>query len=509
MRVIPLSNKNAPKIVLLEEKLVSLHRVYNKHNPIQKMAIPKDILAVARPSSTVVKQRGNRFVVIKRTSKRVGKRVVPIDIGMVGEIIDGKFVAQVSPKRTKKSIDIKDFGEVALCHKLGRDLLEELASIWSLNDAKRIYTIALLRAAYGDVRNRELMMHYVTSFASEWIPDVHLSEDSVSNFLQEIGQSYSLICKFMRKRIEEFGGKDLVIDGMLKDYNSKDGYLSEFSRKARTKGSKDLSLLYAFDPKSKEPIAVKPYPGNMLDQTTINNFISENKIVNGMMIMDKGFCSEALFEQVDKIEGLSYLIPLKQNSAMIKKYQMDNPTEHLHEYKDATILYKKEKMANGKYLYSFRNPKIAYEQEVAYVQQADKKEKFDSEKYTGKRTLFGLIVFKSKKNLDPLTVYLAYAQRWMIEVMFDMYKNIIDRDTVNVHSDYRVYATELINLLSIIISTRVKNLFVKTELSQKYSYNQIFKMLSKYKKAKIEDNGNWRSVTMLKYIEDIVGQLDV
>ena len=119
MRVIPFSNKNAPKIVLLEEKLVSLHRVYNKHNPIQKMAIPKDILAVARPSSTVVKQRGNRFVVIKRTSKRVGKRVVPIDIGMVGEIIDGKFVAQVSPKRTKKSIDIKAFGEVALCHKLG------------------------------------------------------------------------------------------------------------------------------------------------------------------------------------------------------------------------------------------------------------------------------------------------------------------------------------------------------------------------------------------------------
>ena len=27
--------------------------------------------------------------------------------------------------------------------------------------------------------------------------------------------------------------------------------------------------------------------------------------------------------------------------------------------------------------------------------------------------------------------------------------------------------------------------------------------------TKIEDNGIWRSVTMLKYIEDVVGQLDV
>ena len=47
------------------------------------MAIPKDILAVQRPSSTVVKQRGTRFVVVKRTSKRVGNRVVPVDIGTV------------------------------------------------------------------------------------------------------------------------------------------------------------------------------------------------------------------------------------------------------------------------------------------------------------------------------------------------------------------------------------------------------------------------------------------
>ena len=75
-------------------------------------------------------------------------------------------------------------------------------------------------------------------------------------------------------------------------------------------------------------------------------------------------------------------------------------------------------MSNGKYLYAFRDPKMAYEQEVAYVQQAQKKETFDSHKYIEKKSLFGLIVFKSKKNLDPLTVYLAYSQRWQIETLF-------------------------------------------------------------------------------------------
>lgn len=213
------------------------------------MAIPKDILAVKRPSSTVVKQRGTRFVVIKRTSKRADGKIKAVDLGTVGEIIDGRFVErEVSAPQRKKSIDVKDYGEVTLCNNHGRDLLDELAKVWDLNDAKRLYVIALLRAAYGDIKNRDLMLQYATSFASEIIPGVHLSEDAVSAFLQEIGQAYSLICQFMRNRIESFAGKNIVVDGMLKNYNSQEGYMSEFSRKARTKGSKDLSLLYAFNP---------------------------------------------------------------------------------------------------------------------------------------------------------------------------------------------------------------------------------------------------------------------
>ena len=118
------------------------------------MAIPKDILAIERPKSTVVKQRGKRFVVIKRTSRRVGKRVLPVALGQVSEIIDGKFVecAAAKPVR-KRTVEIKDYGEVAMCHKHGRDLLDELAGVWNIQDAKRLYAIALLRSAYGDIKN--------------------------------------------------------------------------------------------------------------------------------------------------------------------------------------------------------------------------------------------------------------------------------------------------------------------------------------------------------------------
>ena len=491
-------------------KLLPLYRVFKIYEPYTyNMAIPKVILAVERPSSTVVKQRGNRFVVIKRTSKRKGNRIVPVDLGTVGEIINGVFIPLRVKNDTKTRVDIKDYGEVTLCDKFGKDLIQDLARVWSIDDAKRIYVISLLRAAFGDVKNRDLQFHYQTSFASEYYPGVHLSEHAVAAFLMELGQGYSRICEFMRNRVREFIGRNIVVDGMLKDYNSKCGSLSEFSRKGSKKGSKDISMLYAFDPKSKEPIAARAYAGNILDQTAVRSFVSDFEIKNGMMIVDKGFWNEAFLDEVDKSEGLSYLIPLKQNSAFIKNYGMDNPTEHLAGYKDGTILYKKVKMKNGKFLYSFRDPKMAYEQEVGYVEKAEKKDTFNADNYAQKRSTFGLIVFKSKADLDPLDVYLAYAQRWEIETMFYLYKNIIDRDTVNVHNDYRTYATEFINFLSVIITARVKGEIVKKKINKHHSYKQVFKYLSKYKKARIKEGGDWQDVTMLKYIEEIVAKLDV
>ena len=75
---------------------------------------------------------------------------------------------------------------------------------------------------------------------------------------------------------------------MLKDYNSR-SIFSEFSRKGAKKGSKDLSLLYAFDPEGMEPIATKPYVCNMLDMTVIDNFVDDYKITSGIMVFDKGF----------------------------------------------------------------------------------------------------------------------------------------------------------------------------------------------------------------------------
>ena len=82
------------------------------------MSIPQDILAVERPKSTRVKKSGERWLVIKRTSKRVDGKVKVVELGTIGEIVGGKYV-EIRKEPRKKQIDVKDYGEVKLSWALG------------------------------------------------------------------------------------------------------------------------------------------------------------------------------------------------------------------------------------------------------------------------------------------------------------------------------------------------------------------------------------------------------
>lgn len=472
------------------------------------MPIPAEILAVERPKSTRVKKSGDRWLVIKRTCRREGKRNIPVDLGTIGEIINGKYV-EIRKEPRKRNVDVKDYGQVSLCDRCAGGMLQDLADVWDIADAKKLYCIAVLRAAYGDIRNRDLKLQYETSFLSDMIPGVGLSENTVSAFLDGIGRGLGSITEFMNNRLKAHSTATVIVDGMLKDYNSKMSSMSEFSRKGAKKGSRDLSLIYAYSPELGEPLAARPFPGNMLDSTAIGEFMTDTRIERGLMIVDKGFHNDSVFEAIDKKEGMEYLIPLKRNSKLIARYGMDKPVEHLAGYKDGVVLFRKTRMDNGKWLYAFRDPHTACEQEQAYVLSAAGKDKFSTERYEQLSSRFGLVVFQSKADLDPLVIYMAYLGRWEIEILFNLFKNIIDRSTVNVHNDYRVYATEFINFLSVIIATRVKKLFQEKKLADKYSYKQLMAYISKLKKVRLGEDGQWRTSTTVAYIEDIWKQLGI
>ena len=149
-------------------------------------------------------------------------------------------------------------------------------------------------------------------------------------------------------------------------------------------------------------------------------------------------------------------------------------------------------------------------QEKGYMVRSFANGSFDEEKYEKKSSKFGLIVFESNADLSPKEIYVAYRERWQIEAMFNNYKNIVNRQEVNVQGNYRLFATEFINFLSSVISMRIKNLMDKTGLSERYTQHQLLRLLSKYAKRRGTKNPeNWVDCARLKYVVQLCDLLGV
>ena len=289
------------------------------------MPIPKEILAVERPSNTVVQAYGknkDRYAVKQRVGcRRVGGRNIPVNGPTIGHIVDGAYVPM--KRLTSDVADLKDWANVVYCDSLFRDIIDELCLQYDRVDAVRIYVISVLRVCYPGIRDRELKDRYEESFLSESYPGVALSKNTVSEFLERLGKNVSRIVSFMRKRAESVSmDHHLIVDGTLKSDESSVNSLSDFSRKARTKGSRDISVIYAFDLEKKEPVCSQCYPGNMLDVTAYSDFVEKCGIKKGIIVADKGFPSSSAAKSFQENPQLHYLNPVKRNSKLAERHSM-------------------------------------------------------------------------------------------------------------------------------------------------------------------------------------------
>ena len=492
------------------------------------MPIPQEVLAVERPRGTVVKYSMGRYLVIKRTSRYDPNKSSPrpVDLGTIGEIIDGHyFEIRKEPKKVadRKKINIKTYGTMAVCHKVGKPLLQELKACFSNSDAEKLYSIATMRVCEPDIKNRDIKMAYDTSFLSETIPEVALSENTICKFLRDTGLEYLSIQKFLKNRAARFKGGQQVLDGTLKDYNSDRSGFSEFSRKGRVKGSKDMSLMYSYDMKTKEPILMKSYAGNVLDQRAVRDFVQEFSISNAILVMDKGFYSKDNVDLFKSMDGLTYVLPLNRNMSVLTNHDMYKNINTSLFVNEKNLVYKKVKVDDSTFLYSFRDPKIAFEEEILFLKTHSD---MDPDTYEKEKMKFGVISFETNRDLSAEDLFMAYEGRWEIETLFKMFKEILDLDTENVHSDSSAFTTEFINYLSVIIGQRLKALFEKTVLKVKknkkgevvsttsvadsYSFKQTIRYLSKIKKVKTENDAwitNYEGNT--KYIEELAIALGI
>ena len=481
------------------------------------MGIPSEILNVDRPTNTIVFCYGKNkdlYGVRERTGcvYKNGRRL-PQNGKTIGHIVNLKYVPKIAETDlspiSHSEIDLKEWGIYKFCDEQSKYLLDELRKVYCEDDALKIYCIAMLRVCQPNIKDYELQDAYLEGFISEIYPNVGLSKNTVSKFLNDLGKTYSRIVKYMKERVKKTENHRLLIDGTLKSNESEVNSFSDFSRKAKLKGSRDISILYCFDFDNKEPVCSKCFSGNMLDSVSYEAFLEEYNITKGLIIGDKGFPSSCATDIFSKNTQLHYMNPLKRDSHYIKEHDLLTYDGQLPGHE--TILYKKVFVEKDKkWLYSYKDTGQAHKEEYGWLKKIyGTKEGYLDEEYRSDSLLFGTIVLECDLDLTPLEAYQGYDARWEIELVMRYYKQACEFDETRVHDDYSVIGSEFCCFIATVMTYRILNKLEKNKILLDMTYKKFMKILRKAKKVRLEENGEWKLVKLLPSYTAVLQQAEL
>lgn len=477
------------------------------------MPIPKEILAVKRPTNTFVVAYGknhDRYGVRKYIGCRnVEGRHLPKKGPTIGHIRNGVYISNEEDAMNQSdTIELKTWGDVMLCDKVFASIIPELEEFYSHEDALKLYCMAILRVCNPGIPDAALKDKYESSFLSTIHPNIALSRNTVCDFQKKLGQKCSHLIKFMRKRAEKIcPNANILLDGTLKTDDSIVNTLSEFSRKARLKGSRDISVLYAYNLDTKEPVCSWCYKGNMLDVTAYQDFVSLCGVKRGVIVADKGFPASACEEYRKDHSGLHYLNPIKRNSKLIETHRMLDFTQAL-QTREGIMCKKAKVQGKQKWLYSFYDSDRAKSEEYAFIERLRK----DAQTYEGdfnydKRSM-GTIVFECDLDLNIEKVYEMYENRWEVELVMRFYKSACEFDTTRVHSTYSVIGSEFCDFLATLLTFRLIRHFDQNDLLTKNTYARMMRVLSDVSKIS-QDGKNWEFVKMNPSVVETLQKLNL
>ncbi len=466
------------------------------------MAVPAEIRAVPRPVNTIVDDSGTnspkRYAVRQRASSKYipGGNPQPKNGKVIGHIIDYKYVP-LTDSTASDGPDMLSYGVSALVKSVSADLLSDFLNIYPTNEAYSIMSIATLRVIRPKITLGRMATHYRRTFVCKDYPGAAMSKNTLGNLLQRIGQDGNKRKDFYQLRISSVAeDHHIAIDGTLKQNTSIVNDLSAYSYKARTRGCSEVSVLYAYDIEQMEPVCAEVFPGNSIDASSYSAFIRDNDIRKGIIVADKGFPPSKIKEELAEQPELHSLTPIKRNDLRISDNDMLS-FEGVLEGIEGHVVYKKKQIKGGRFLYSYRDARKAAIEEADYLTKTENKKTFETEKYSKKSSLFGVIVFESDQDLDPKTAYQCYDDRWLLELVFNRYKSDDCLDKTNVQGDFSVIGSEFVNFITTVMTCRIIRKATRAGLLNKMSYGDLMDDLSSaWRKADAPqkpktDDGYW------------------
>ena len=482
--------------------------------------VPEHIKALKPASSEVQCIKGRYYVyAVKARYDKERKKSYSDRQGCIGQIYEGiGFIPNNTGIENSVSTTL-EYGATRTVLVLTEGLMERIRK-WFPSDFLRIYVIAILKLMEKDLTSKRMSWAYERSILSLLLPKVHLSKNTVSDFIAKLSLLRGNMVEFMR----EFQASDndsIIFDGTSMLSASKDNPYCERGYTPGKKEGTQVRLIYAFEINTRRPIYFNVVPGSISDMTAFISSVSDIGLGNCIMMLDNGFFSDTNIKFMLNTEGMRFILPLKDNTTLV-----DKEYKPFISYKDAiedNFIYHKRfvfyrEVSCDKYegckifIYYDESRNQALEKErIRKVQQANggiiPKEMIS--KLHKECEMLGVTMLLTNSSSNAEQTYLDYKARWTIEEMFDTMKNTLSF-TMNYEGKYESQmGWAFIEFLSLLMYYELDKTLTETGLYKKYCVGDLLFDLKAIEQSNCNSDGRWRIANLSQRRKDLLVALGV
>lgn len=390
-------------------------------------SVPEDIRAL-KPKGTMVKAIKNGYYVYTCTNQKGEDGKWRLKMGsLIGRIKEGVGFIPNDNFCTEEKISVVEYGQYAIVYEASKGVLADLKVFFNPLDATRIYLLALLYMVNGYTGLKNINELFRQSCLSVRYPSVSMSYGILSSLLDALGRREERPVQYQQHLLDK--SYRIAIDGHCIESYSHENDLAQYGTKYRTTGEMQTNLLMVYDLDTQKPVLVKMYPGNMVDKTSVQDFMDSFVFKGKLIIADRGFYSLATLGLFTR-GGNHYIIPLSENLLEYKAVA-DNL-----DYKRSFIYRTKKKMhpifyweaetagKDGSRVILYKDMNRSAEEEEAFAKRIGTSKNYTLERLETLKDSFGVFILKTSLiNDTPEEIFCLYKQRWGIESYFDLVKN--------------------------------------------------------------------------------------
>jgi hypothetical protein len=466
--------------------------------------------------------------VYNKEKKKTEKKTIRL-LGKITEK-DG-FVPSSKDTLRRKSVelpnvDIKTFGVFNLFSQLMKDEIQSLKEVFGDEAAEKMLSFAMMRWAHQTPIKRATNYHS-HDFCSEYWATKSFSDKIVSDNLKYFGENRQKVVSWMKTLLIDMPKSEknfVLMDSTHTVSVSENLAINAKGYNPNFDFEKQVRLMYLFSSQMKQPVYYRLINGNIPDVKSMALSIKEIDIENNniVFIADKGFSSAANIAMMEE-EKLSYIMPLKRDSALIDYSPLccANFKKDLQYFIFENRIIWYYSYQSGEYkLITFLDEFLRVNEEKDYLNNIQNNSNgYSKDGKNKKMHIFGTmtIVYNVGNKLDveqdnkkkgrkdkqkneqvkpfEQLVYEGYKQRNDIEIMFDSYKNYLDADVSYMQQRYVMEGWLFANFIAMIAYYKLFVRLRQANLLKKHSPKDIIELAKALCMAKIRGVWNLKEIS--------------